>query len=232
MSAKHQYYYPCRDLTTPEEKLILRDLAAIMTSDENAEKFRNAVDAQYKSKYYKQNYFETWIDKSQSDKLASSWAGIDSPALEVNDLAKEYIGVIETIVSRYGGDNWRLMVSLNDEHCLPIHKDPKGGPIANCSIPITPDYAFYRPTNFYAEVDDESLVFQADYNKFKSPCLINMRKFHNAGNHTAERKLGIYNGKSVAIQVMYNKPYADVKKFFSSKGWLSTSEYRGEWGLT
>tara|TARA_A100001035_G_scaffold162505_2_gene128591 strand:+ start:17098 stop:17808 length:711 start_codon:yes stop_codon:yes gene_type:complete len=234
MSAKHQYFYPCKDLTSPEERKMLVDLAHKMLPL-TSEKINSVLQNEFKNSVY-QEEIDDWKTRNNLSKNAAesaeqfvakwveynpNWSAINKPII-TKLFGDVYIDIIETVVKRYGGDGWRVMLSHDDTSQLPIHSDPKIGPQSNLNLPLYPDYAFYRPTNYHKSYDRNDIVCSVDYKVLRSPCLLNMGKLHSAGDFEQPTNEH-YNGKSVSIQIMFLGKYADTMKSFQSKGWLSTT---------
>ena len=234
MSAKHQYFYPCKDLTSPEEKRILQvmaDKCMEMSSADAADALHE--DYQKFIEEYPQDldelqteYFSAWLKQAQKGIKSDSWQNWSAiHSMTITQVASEsLLSTIQEIVDRYGGDSFRILLSLDDKDALPLHTDPKIGATTNVNIPLYPDYAFYRPTKFYNSYDENDVLFTVDYKKLRCPSLLNMSKIHNAG-HFDEPTHEHYNGKSVALQIMFMDKFETVKKKFQSNGWLSTTPF-------
>jgi len=220
MSATHQYFFPCKDLLSPEERIILKKLC---------DEISRVGDQLHGGGYEEiaDPHFIAEISKVHENTTSKNWSGISESSMiqSIPEFKQKYLDTINNIVERYNGDGWRFLGSRNDEECIAIHRDPKMGYITNISIPLIPDYAFFRPTNFYTDLNKESLIHQANYEVFRSPAILNMRKPHNAGNFFREHLLGVYNGSSITFQVMFLDSYDNVKSKFKQKGWLSTTPF-------
>lgn len=238
MSAKHQHYYPCKDLISPEERKQLNELARTVMS-ESSQKDVIEQKSDYTSLYNIQKVIDNWREQNNLPKdngeytknNIPKWVGKSNPDfLGINEpivtklFGESNSNIIWNIAKRYGGSGWRLMISYNDKGQLPIHHDPKIGPQSNLNLPIYPDYAFYRPTNFHNSYDRNDIAYQVDYKVLRSPCLINMSKLHSAGDFF-EPTNEHYNGQSVSVQIMFLGKYQDTLKRFQSNGWLSTTPF-------
>ena len=237
MSAKHQYFYPCKDLISPEERRELNELArAVMSKSAQKDVIEQKND--YASLYNIQLLIDNWKEANDLPKdngeytknNIPKWSEPNPDFIGINEplvtklFGDVYIDIIETVVKRYGGDGWRVMISHDDTSQLPIHSDPKIGPQSNLNFPLYPDYAFYRPTNYHESYDRNDIVCSVDYKVLRSPCLLNMGKLHSAGDFEQPTNEH-YNGKSVSIQIMFLGEYVDTMKRFQSEGWLSTTPF-------
>ena len=237
MSASHQYFYPCKDLLSPEERKQLQYLGGEIVKvvgiikDEplfknvaiaNINSIKDSIDGGKNLKILLFNYGEYKIRGCDLSVLHSY-----IPDMQV------YEDLIEKIKERYGGGAWRFCICADDSVQGKIHKDPKANGLVdtNCNIPISPDYAFYRPTYFYKELENpETLEAIARYSQFRSPALLNLQKYHNVGGGDgvvpkSEYKPGIYMGRSFALQIVYREPYSKVIKRFQKNGWLTTTPF-------
>ena len=229
MSASHQYFYPCKDLLSPEERKqlqylggeIVKVIRGIDLKNSIEDSIRDSIDGGKNLKIILFNHGEYKVRGCDLSILDSH-----IPDMQV------YEDLIEKIKERYGGGSWRLAVCLDDSVEGTIHKDPKFNSFThtNCTIPLSPDYAFYRPTYFYKERDPETLETIARYSRFRSPALLNLQKFHSVGGGDgvvpkSEHKAGIYVGRSFALQIVYKEPYPKVVKMFQKKRWLTTTPF-------
>jgi hypothetical protein len=234
MSASHQYFYPCKDLLSPEERKQLQNLGGeilkvvekdgslfVNLSGVNKDSITDSIDA---GKNRKILLFNHGQHLSRICNLGVLYSHI--PEMQV------HIDSIDKIAERYGGRAWRFCICADDSVEGKIHKDPKFDGLidVNCNIPISPDYAFYRPTYFYKEKDPETLETIARYARFRSPALLNIQKYHSVGGGDgvvakSEYKAGIYMGRSFALQILFYEPYLKVIKQFQKKGWLTTTPF-------
>ena len=235
MSASHQYFYPCKDLLSPEERKQLLHLGGeilkLITKNKDESLF---TDIELENL----DYFNKFIDAGESIHILifnhgdNKIRGCESEVLcsHIPEM-RAYEDLLQQIKKRYDGDFWRLIFCVDDNIEGVIHKDPKFGLTnTNCNIPLSPDYAFYRPTYFYKEKDPETLETIASYSRFRSPALLNLQKYHSIGGKggvvpKSEHKAGIYMGRSFALQIVYNEPYPKVVKMFQKKGWLTTTPF-------
>ena len=245
MSATHQYYYPCKDLLSPEERKKLREYggAVIKSVTETVKTDPNSRDIRREGYHGDQNLVSLGDDRITKQDRRTPWNETKLntlvfnlnepnplfaiPAIEIAEADE----MMEVITKRYNGHGWRFCASMNDYMAGPVHQDPKMGYRVNCNIPISPDYAFYRPTYFYKEVENpETLEAIARYSQFRSPALLNLQKYHNVGGGDgvvpkSEYKPGIYMGRSFALQIVYREPYSKVIKRFQKNGWLTTTPF-------
>lgn len=244
MSATHQYYYPCKDLLSPEERKKLREYggAVIKSVTETVKTDPNSRDIRREGYHGDQNLVSLGDDRITKQDRRTPWNETKLntlvfnlnepnplfaiPAIEIAEADE----MMEVITKRYNGHGWRFCASMNDYMAGPVHQDPKMGYRVNCNIPISPDYAFYRPTYFYRENDRDTLACSTNYANLRSPSLLNTSKWHSVGGGKgvvpkSEQKAGIYVGRSFAIQILYKETYPEVVKMFQKKGWLSTTPF-------
>lgn len=235
MSAKHQYFYPCKDLISPEERRELNELARVVMS-ESSQKAVIAQKNDYASLYNIQKLIDNYrkqngLPKDNGEYTKNNlprWGETNPDFIAIGApvvtkiFGESNSNIIWNIAKRYGGSGWRLMISYNDKGQLPIHHDPKIGPQSNLNLPIYPDYAFYRPTNFHNSYKRDDIVYSVDYKVLRSPCLLNMGKLHSAGDFF-EPTNEYYNGKSVSVQITFFGKYQDTLKRFQEEGWTSTT---------
>ena len=244
MSATHQYYYPCKDLLSPEERKRLREYGgAVINSVLNTVKTDpNSGDIKRENYDGDQSLVSIGDDRMSEEAKRTDWKSAKwntlvfnlsepnpvfaIPAIEIDEVDE----MMEVITKRYNGDTWRFCVSMDDYMAGAIHTDPKGGHRTNCNIPLSPDYAFYRPTYFYRENDKDTLACSTNYANLRSPALLNTSKWHNIGGGKgvvprSEHRGGIYVGRSVGIQILYKEPYPEVIQMYQDNRWLSTTPF-------
>lgn len=234
MSASHQYFYPCKDLLSPEERKQLQHLGGEIVKVIRKDKhFLTDIQLQNRD-YFNEiigagKFFHIIVFNHGDNKIrACDIEVLNSHVPEI----QVYKDLMDKITERYSGGSWRLAVCLDDSIEGKIHKDPKfnGFVDTNCNIPLSPDYAFYRPTYFYKEEDPETLETIARYSRFRSPALLNLQKYHSIGGGDgvvpkSEHKAGIYAGRSFALQIVYKEPYPKVVQMFKKKRWLTTTPF-------
>ena len=121
------------------------------------------------------------------------------------------VQVIDKIVSIYGGDAGVYIHTKGEGDLLSPHKDP-----VRCScltFPLYPSYDVYRHTQFYEE-DMATLKCEVEWNKVRSPCLLNNQQVHGLNN---EQK----NLHSLCFQISYNsRPFEEVREMLRERDLL------------
>ena len=244
MSAKHQYYFPCSDFLSAKERRLIEEVGrkVVLDTPKALEETPHSWVAQDTVEV-----FQT-LDKENNEYFTSrenvGFINLLIFNTEINPIiltrmeelfpdSPEIHAVtssLQDITKRYNGDFWRLCVCVDDNVEGGIHKDPKQRELANCNIPILPDYGHYRPTYFYTQKDKGTLVHTIDYAQITSPCLLNIQKWHSIGGMgwnvpKSEHKKGIYEGYSIGLQICYLQPYEEVRSMFQKNGWLSLRSF-------
>lgn len=124
---------------------------------------------------------------------------------------------IKSIVDLYSGDSHTFLHTSGNNILLPRHIDP--GRECCITFPLFPDYSEYRSCRYYNSFDKDAEpepIHTVQYNKIRSPILLNNQKIHEIGGDNVDKE-------TLCFQISYNNPYKQVRKILSEKGLLTTT---------